>query len=216
MKLTDLNRQEQEVEAFVIYKAMQFRWEETADPEREDEAFFLTMEEANEYAQKIKLNVGFSAIVEQRVLCVDDVEDKDLLLDFNSLEDLHDHFEFDLEDEVMIEEMNRGEDIRGSILVQWRYHRYIGYACNFENIGIAGEYPFHEFEYEEDLITEHDSTHVSNYSILLTKKQIEEAMEADNLEELIEEKLSKKNWKWNKSPFSQYGRERVREMIDSL
>ena len=88
-----------------------------------------------------------------------------------------------------------GEDITGAIIVRWSYEKYVGYCRNLQDIGIAGEYPFHEFVTEKDLITGNEErTFRSNYSVLLTKDEVEEA---SNTKEAVEEELQNGSWKWN-------------------
>ena len=52
----------------VVYKAQQYRWEETANPEIDDVEYFINENEAKVYAEKIQLNVGFESQVESHFL----------------------------------------------------------------------------------------------------------------------------------------------------
>lgn len=176
-----------------IYRAQQYRWEETADPETGDEAYFFTEEEAKEYLDIINMNVGFYPIIDK--------------IDFEYA-DFNNEIEFGFEGEIADflpsrldwETVHRGdlfegEDITGAIIVRWSYEKYVGYCRNLQDIGIAGEYPFHEFVTEKDLITgNEESTFRSNYSVLLTKDEVDSA---DNIKEAVEEELQKGHWKWN-------------------
>ena len=176
-----------------IYRAQQYRWEETADPETGDEAYFFTEEEAEEYLDIINMNVGFYPIIDK--------------IDFEYA-DFNNEIEFGFEGEIADflpskldwETVHRGdlfegEDITGAIIVRWSYEKYVGYCRNLQDIGIAGEYPFHEFVTEKDLITgNEESTFRSNYSILLTKEEVDSA---DNIKEAVEEELQRGHWKWN-------------------
>ena len=48
-----------------VYKASQYRWEETADPQTDDEKYFFTLEEAKEYLETVNMNIGFQGIVDK-------------------------------------------------------------------------------------------------------------------------------------------------------
>ena len=195
-----------------VYKALQYRWEETADPETGDEAYLFTEEEAEEYLDIINMNVGFYPIIDK--------------IDFEYA-DFNNEIEFGFEGEIADflpsrldwETVHRGdlfegEDITGAIIVRWSYEKYVGYCRNLQDIGIAGEYPFHEFVTEKDLITgNEESTFRSNYSILLTKEEVDSA---DNIKEAVEEELQRGHWKWNyfrNNPNSYHIAERLDELF---
>ena len=195
-----------------IYKALQYRWEETADPETDDEAYFFTEEDAEEYLDTINMNVGFYPIIDK--------------IDFEYA-DFNNEIEFGFEGEIADflpsrldwETVHRGdlfegEDITGAVIVRWSYEKYVGYCRNLQDIGIAGEYPFHEFVTEKDLITGNEErTFRSNYSVLLTKDEVEEA---SNTKEAVEEELQNGSWKWNyfrNNPNSYHIAERLDELF---
>ena len=96
---------------------------------------------------------------------------------------------------------------------EWSWEKYVGYARNLLNIGIAGQSPFHDFETETDLISgSEERTFRSNYSVLLTKEEISEAAD---LRDAAETELNRDYWKWNNfknNPLS----ENVQMFLDTL
>ena len=195
-----------------VYKALQYRWEDGRDIEEEDESYFFTYEEADNYLETLSLTVGFEPHIDRI-----DFE----YVDFNS------EFDFGFEGEIADFLPSRcdfetvfegsvfeGEDITGAVIVRWSYEKYVGYCRNLQDIGIAGEYPFHEFVTEKDLITgNEESTFRSNYSVLLTKDEVDSA---DNIKEAVEEELQRGHWKWNyfrNNPNSYHITERLDELF---
>lgn len=192
-----------------IYRSSQFM-DNDPNPRHEDVTFHLTEKEAMQEASKIKLNVGFYAMVDE--------------IELESLQEVFeesDEFEFtDLQDYVYnIEtiwdgEEHRGENIEGAIIIEWSWEKYIGYARNLTDLGKAGDHTFYEMKNEIDLITGNaESTNGVNFSVLLTRDEIEEA---EDLEELIDKELNKEHWKWNyfkHNPKSEYIREKIEDIL---
>jgi hypothetical protein len=198
-----------------VYKAQQYRWEETADPQTEDEAYFFTQEEAEKYLETINLTVGFQPIVDKFEFEYKDFNDE---FDFGSEGGIEDFIPSNTyPDTVYYGDLFEGEDITGSIIVQWSYEKYAGYCRNLQDIGIAGQYPFHELKTEKDLITgNEESTFRSNYSVLLTKDEVEGA---SDIKEAIEEELMRGHWKWNyfrNNPNSYHIVERIDELYETI
>ena len=195
-----------------VYKALQYRWEETADPETEDEKYFFFLEEAMEYLETISLNIGFQGQIDR----IDfEYTDFNWEIPFRTDREIADFLPSRCDfDTVYYGDYNEGEDITGAIIVRWSYEKYVGYCRNLQDIGIAGEYPFHEFVTEKDLITgNEESTFRSNYSILLTKEEVDSA---DNIKEAVEEELQRGHWKWNyfrNNPNSYHIAERLDELF---
>lgn len=198
-----------------VYKAQQYRWEETANPQREDEAYFFTQEEAEEYLETLSLSIGFEPQVDR----IDfEYEDFNYEIPFGADREIE-HFlpsrcEFDT---VFCGDVFEGDDITGAVIVRWSYEKYVGYARNLQDIGIAGEYPFHEFTTEKDLITgNEDSTFRSNYSVLLSKDEVDDASSTSALKEAVEEELQSGSWKWNyfkNNPNSSHIQDRLDELF---
>lgn len=181
----------QEKDTAIIFKAFQTRWEESADPIMDDISYHLTEIEAIDAAKKIDLEIGFYPCVEKITLDVDFEEEG--IEEIDDLGDLEEYF-YDQE-AVWSGSEFKGKDITGSIIIEWSWEKYIGYARNLIAIGIAGEFPFHNFETETDLISGNEErTFRSNYSVLLTKEEIEEAAD---LREAAENELNRDYWKWN-------------------
>jgi hypothetical protein len=198
-----------------VYKAQQYRWEETADPQTEDEAYFFTQEEAEKYLETINLTIGFQTQVER----IDfEYADFNWEIPFGADKEIVDFLPSRLDfDTVYYGDLFEGEDITGAIIVQWSYEKYAGYCRNLQDIGIAGQYPFHELKTEKDLITgNEESTFRSNYSVLLTKDEVEGA---SDIKEAIEEELMRGHWKWNyfrNNPNSYHIVERIDELYETI
>ena len=186
------NGKKVEVDGVVIFKALQYRWEDSADPETEDVDYFLTKETAVDYAQKIDLEVGFLPKVEEISIELDAFEADEEF----ELEELDDHFKYGGEaEDVWTGDSNDGDDIAGAVIIEWSWEKYVGYARNLVRVGMAGEWPFQEFSKESDLISgNEDRTFRSNYSVLLTP---EEVKASNDLQESIDEALNADHWKWN-------------------
>jgi hypothetical protein len=198
-----------------VYKAQQYRWEETADPQTDDEEYFFTEAEAKEYLETINLNIGFQAQIEQIEF---EYTDFNTSFDFGSERDIEDFIpNFDNCNAFYYGDVFEGEDITGAIVVQWSYEKHVGYCRNLQDIGIAGEYPFHEFATEKDLITgNEDRIFRSNFSVLLTKDEVEDA---SNIKEAVEEELQNGYWKWNyfrNNPNSYHIAERLDELFGKI
>jgi hypothetical protein len=195
-----------------VYKAQQYRWEETADPQTDDEAYFFTQQEAEEYLGTLSLTVGFQGITDK----IDfEYTDFNATFDFGSEGEIKDFLPSRCEfDTVYYGDVFEGDDIAGAIIVRWSYEKFVGYCRNLKDIGIAGEYPFHEFITEKDLIKgNEDSTFRDNYSVLLTKEEVDDA---SNLFDAIEEELQRGHWKWNyfrNNPNSHHIAERLDELF---
>ena len=195
-----------------VYKAQQYRWEETADPETDDEEYFFTEVEAKEYLETINMNIGFQGIVDKFEFEYADFNSE---FEFGSEGDIWDFLPSNTYPEtIYYGDVFEGEDITGAVIVRWSYEKYVGYCRNLQDIGIAGEYPFHEFKTEKDLIIgNEESTFRSNYSVLLTKDEVDSA---DNIKEAVEEELQNDSWKWNyfrNNPNSYHISERLDELF---
>lgn len=191
-------------EYIVIYKAYQALIEE----ERiEDAAYFLREEDAREYANGIKLNVGFSLSLEKDFIDIDSVEDieyEEELLEVELIEYLSECEVYDREVTELI--VYNGKDITGAIVIEWSYERYVGYCRNLLNIGIAGEGYFYDLKKESNLITgNEDSTYKSNYSVLIPADRVAALVKEGNLsEEVIYDALYDNQWRWNDTKHNPY------------
>ncbi len=176
-----------------IYKALQYRWQDGRNIEEEDEAYFFTQEEAEEYLATLSLTVGFEPHIDR----IDfEYADFNWEINFGADREIGDFLPSRCEFETVYSgDLFEGDDITGSIIVRWSYEKFVGYCRNLKDIGIAGEYPFHEFATEADLITgNEESTFRDNYSVLLTKEEVDDA---SDLFDAIEEELQRGHWKWN-------------------
>lgn len=204
MKLTDLEQIEYNGEQYlVVYKAQQYRWENSADPEIEDVKYFINENEAKVYAEEdILLNIGFESQVESRCLETSSLSQDDWEREFDDVEQIVEEYKFDDYVETQTIDYNEGKDITGAVVVEWNWEKYPGYCRNLTDIGIAGEGNFYSLKKESNLITgnEEDTWH-KNYSLLLTKGEIKEFSEIyqkeDSLKEVLYEKLYDSGWQWN-------------------
>lgn len=204
MKLTDLEQIEYNGEQYlVVYKAQQYRWENSADPEIEDVKYFIDENEAKVYAEEdILLNIGFESQVESRCLETSSLSQDDWEREFDDVEEIVEEYKFDDYVETQTIDYNKGKDITGAVVVEWNWEKYPGYCRNLTDIGIAGEGIFYSLKNEDNLITgNEENTWRKNYSLLLTKEEIKEFSEIyqkeDSLKEVLYEKLYDSGWQWN-------------------
>ena len=204
MKLTDLEQIEYNGEQYlVVYKAQQYRWENSADPEIEDVKYFIDENEAKVYAEEdILLNIGFESQVENRCLETSSLSQDDWEREFDDVEEIVEEYKFDDYVETQTIDYNKGKDITGAVVVEWNWEKYPGYCRNLTDIGIAGEGIFYSLKNEDNLITgNEENTWRKNYSLLLTKEEIKEFSEIyqkeDSLKEVLYEKLYDSGWQWN-------------------
>lgn len=204
MKLTDLEQIEYNGEQYlVVYKAQQYRWENSADPEIEDVKYFIDENEAKVYAEEdILLNIGFESQVESRCLETSSLSQDDWEREFDDVEEIVEEYKFDDYVETQTIDYNEGKDITGAVVVEWNWEKYPGYCRNLTDIGIAGEGIFYSLKNEANLITgNEENTWRKNYSLLLTKEEIKEFSEIyqkeDSLKEVLYEKLYDSGWQWN-------------------
>lgn len=115
MKLTDLEQFEYNEEQYlVVYKAQQYRWENTPDPETDDVKYFIDENEAKVYAEEeIKPYVGFESQVESRCLETSSLSQEDWKREFDSIEEIVNEYNFDDYVETQTIDYNEGKDITG-------------------------------------------------------------------------------------------------------
>lgn len=170
------------------YLAHNYRWEETCDPQIEDQEEFDSLEEAENYLENLLPIIGFSKQIDK----VEDEED-----DWTPNKET-----------IFDGDVYKGESIIGKVIVQWSWEKHVGYCRNLLDIGIAGSFPFHNLKTEEDLITgNEDRTFRSNFSILLS----------DNINlENLETELNMGHWKWNgfkNNPSSVHILEKIEDLL---
>lgn len=180
-----------------FYQAYGYRWEESCNPIIEDQETFLSEDLAKEYLKNLSLSIGFRGIVSRVEISLEELlesefnEDGCVDLDMLSYKTLS-HFEAT---EIFDNGEFDGDSIVDSIIISWSWEKHVGYCRNLMDIGIAGEGFFGKFLTEKDLITgNEESTFSRNYSVLLTKQEVEEA---DDIQEAINDALNQGNWKWN-------------------
>lgn len=190
MKIKDLNYISNR--GYIFYEVASERFEENGE-RKVDEAFrCATYEEAKSEAESMKLDVGYSAVIYAIYLSNVTKEAEDV--EFDDVEEIFDEYFEDLDIEfdeyVKTEE---GKSIEGAIIIKWEWHRYVGLSRNFLDVGIAGQYPYHNILKEIDLITDNeDRVFRTNYSVLATKEELEEYGTDILLRKMIEG-----DWRWN-------------------
>lgn len=162
-----------------IYKAMQYRWEseETANPQRDDESYHLTLEEAIEAADAIKLDLGFTAQVTSIDVEYDTINEAfDFGEDFD-LSELDDYKRFDGEyEDVYWGATNDGEELDpDAIIVFYSHHRYMNYAYDIKEVTLVR---YTNFQSESDLVNERDSTMTTYAKVYADIDELEEAFES--------------------------------------
>lgn len=141
----------------------------------------------------MKLDVGYSAVIYAIYLSgvtkeAEEVEFDDIEEVFDEYSEYLDDIEFD--EYVKTEE---GKNIEGAVVIKWQWNKYVGYSRNFVDVGIAGQYPYHNILREIDLITgDEDRVFRTNYSILATKEELEE-----HGTDILLRKMIEGDWKWN-------------------
>lgn len=188
MKLQDLEIQNGE---YVIYEHVVELQEDYTDPKVEDVWRYASYDEAKEDAENVKhMPVGYSSVIYKLTIPMDVAKD----IEYSDAEDFYEEncSEFDVEflEHVKTEE---GKNIEGAVVIKWQWDKYVGYSRNFVGVGIAGQYPYHNILKEIDLITgDEDRVFRTNYSLLATKKELEEYGEDILLRKMIEG-----DWRWN-------------------
>lgn len=115
----------------------------------------------------------------------------------NDYEDGDDFNAYDEEYEFITHDY---ESLEGCILVAWSWQTHVGYCRKLHEVFR----PYGCFETTEDLISgNEDNVYRTNYSILLTKKEVdtlrleEDTFSCDSLEDLIAERLNR-GWQWDR------------------
>jgi hypothetical protein len=193
-----------------VYVACGYRWEQTPDPIKEDVKEFADEDEAIAYAEELDLTIGFEAQVEELEFDADDFEEGEYLDPRHTRNNRN----------VFCSDVYKGKEITDAIIIEWSYEKHPGYARNLLDIGVGGGHPFWILEHEADLITgNEESTFRSNYSVLLTKEEVEVCETPEELEVKIFEELCEGHWKWNyfkNNPQSAHIAEKINEIANEL
>lgn len=213
--LVQIKNIQREGEYLVFFRSQSYRWEDnqSADPQIEDLKYHLTEEEAIATAEKIKPSIGYQPQAEKLFSRINDLDEDTEEID---LEDL------DVWDSTFIFEgdTNSGNSVEGAIIAEWSWERHPGYCRNLLELGVGGSWRFYRLKWESDLITgNEDSTYRSNYSVLLSKKEVDDCENKEELETAIEEALNQGHWKWNyfkNNPHSRKIAESVDEIVNEL
>lgn len=175
----------------LIYEALAYRWEDTADPEREDSKFFFELKQAIDYAKSIELEIGFHPVVEKKGIEVCDLRECEDELD--TAEEYINYFDVETFDDVWTGSVNEGKNIEGAIVLVWSYEKHVGYARNFLEI----RYGNHN-ELESDLVTtNHERVWAPVSQVLLNKSDIENLSDEEILAKVNSELYEVRDWKWN-------------------
>ena len=177
MKIKDLNYISGR--GYIFYEVSSERFEEGGN-RKVDEAFrCATYEEAKSEAESMKLDVGYSAVIYAIYLSGVTKEAEEVEFD---------DIEFD--EYVKTEE---GKNIEGAVIIKWQWNKYVGYSRNFVGVGIAGQYPYHNILKEIDLITgDEDRVFRTNYTVLVTKEELEE-----HGTDILLRKMIEGDWRWD-------------------
>ena len=85
------------------------------------------------------------------------------------------------------------KSIEGAIIVEWEWHKYVGYARNFKALEIGAHN-----ETEEDLITGNEDYVFRTCKSLLMSSEETKNKTDDELRGMLEDELFGKDWKWTK------------------
>jgi hypothetical protein len=182
------------IDCVFVYKVSNFRWLETPDPIILNVEFFVDKGEAIKRMNSLEDVIGFTPVVEELSFELEDITLEDIESGHFNPED-YSPYCVDVVDSLL---EYRGKDITGSIIIEWSYEKYVGYARNLLNIGIVGEWPYDYLKDESDLITGNEEyVNKPCFSVLLTKEEVEEKISEDNLEEQVDHELYYHNWRWN-------------------
>lgn len=81
------------------------------------------------------------------------------------------------------------KSLEGALLVFWSWERYIGYARKLIELRYGSN------DDTEKMLTKEDKVFVTQCDVLLTAEEVN-ALTADELEQVVNEKLSEGSWKW--------------------
>lgn len=176
-------------EGFVFFKSMQYRWEETADPIREDVTYHLTEEEAIKATKVISMEIGFRPVVDKVFITYDELNENIAFAEEFELDEL-DALYTEAEEVYSGSEFT-GESIEGAIVIRRSWEKYIGYASNFHGVRY-GNYN----ETEASLKVDQDRVFHQFEEVLLTAKEIE-GMNDDEILEAVMNEIRQDKWKWN-------------------
>ncbi len=177
------------MDCLIYYKAMAYRWEDSADPEIEDAEYFFNEKEAIEYADSINLSIGYMATVDKMYIRYNSFNE---CYEFGQEFDFNEIYKNSESDTIYAGSTNEGDEIEGAIVVRWNWEKYIGYARNFEGLRYA-----YCDETDNSIDTGNlERTFRSNESVLLTAEEID-GLEGQDLLDRINEELSLTHYKWN-------------------
>ena len=171
------------------------------------------MFEAKEDAENVKhMPIGYSSVIYKLTIPMDVAKD----IEYSDAEDFYDEncSEFDVEFLKLVK-TEEGKSIEGAVVIKWQWNKYVGYSRNFVDVGIAGQYPYHNILKEIDLITgDEDRVFSTNYSVLATKEELEEYGEDILMRNMIEG-----DWRWNNvqdvsNTMARFVRENLKDYID--
>lgn len=141
----------------------------------------------------MKLDVGYSAVI--YAIYLSNVTKEAEEVEFDDIEEVFDEYSEYLDDIEFDEyvKTEEGKNIEGAVVIKWQWSKYVGYSRNFVDVGIAGQYPYHNILKEIDLITgDEDRVFRTNYSVLATKEELEE-----HGADILLRKMIEGDWRWN-------------------
>ena len=210
MKLKDLEIQNGN---YVIYEHSIELQEDYRDPKVEDVWRYANYDEAREDAENVKhMPVGYSSVIYKLTIPMDVAKD----IEYSDAEDFYEEncSEFDVEFLKLVK-TEEGKNIEGAVVIKWQWNKYVGYSRNFVDVGIAGQYPYHNILKEIDLITgDENRVFSTNYSVLATKEELKEYGEDILMRNMIEG-----DWRWNNvqdvsNTMARFVKENLKDYID--
>jgi len=152
-----------------------YRWEDTADPEREDISYHFTEEEAIAAADKINLSLGFEAQVDSIEI---DYEEANQFFSFRqefTWSDL-DHKRFYPNSTTIYNGgLNAGLELSpDAIVVGYSHHMYMNYSYDITFVGPVRDT---QLKKESDLVNSQDSTTATYFAVYETIEELEQSFE---------------------------------------
>jgi len=152
-----------------------YRWEDTADPEREGISYHLTEEEAIAAADKINLSLGFEAQVDSIEIDYEEANQHFAFRQEFTLSDL-DHKRFYPNSTTIYNGgFNSGLELSpDAIVVGYNHHMYMNYSYDINFVGPVRDT---HLKKESDLVNSKDSTTATYFTLYETIEELEESFE---------------------------------------
>lgn len=170
MKKAEIEKQAEKVgDKIVIYKAMQYRWKDTADPQIGDISYHLTEKEAIMAADALELSLDFTAVVDK---VITSLEGFDSEIELSELDNDADR------DTIYYGRHNKGEVLDpDAVCIIYVHNRYMNYSYSIVDIQPVFNT---SLKTEADLVDASDSTS-TRYCLVLSLEELKDEMDRKNI-----------------------------------